>query len=152
MSYSLISVTIARPSSRAVGNILDKSVCYHAAIVVQIKLQGNTMKFRIIVEKDELTIITQDGGIVCIREAEPISEDEPRTAVTDYYHKKLTEEGINRDNVFEVLAEGSMQANDWPQISFNDLDLIKDALRWLNPYVFRWELVDDLFVDLFGPF
>lgn len=110
------------------------------------------MKFRVIIEKDELTVITEDGGISCIREAEPVFEDEPRTAVTDYYYKKLTEEGINRDNVFEVLAEGSMQANDWPDTSFNDLDLVKDALRWLNPYVFRWELVDDLFVDIFGPF
>ena len=108
------------------------------------------MKFRIILEEDELTIITQDGGIVCIRKAEPV--DTPRVAVTDYYYDKLTDITITKDNVFEVLAEGPMHYNDWAILKFNNPVLVTEALSWLNPEVKDWELVDDLFVEIFGPF
>ncbi len=108
------------------------------------------MKFRIILEEGELTVITQDGGIACMREAEPV--DTPIVAVTDYYYDKLTDTTITKDNVFEVLAEGKMVCSDWTILKFNNPVLVTDALSWLNPEIKDWELVDDLFVEIFGPF
>ena len=109
------------------------------------------MKFRLIIESDEITVITEDGGIACTREAETIDGSMTRIAVTDYYQSRLTEKGITSDNVFEILAEGAMYHMDWSALSFNSLTVIHDALTWLCPGETSWEIVDDLFTDIFGP-
>jgi len=108
------------------------------------------MKFRLIVANDEVIVITEDGGIACIREAEALSKDEPRIATTDYYQSRLTDfESINSDNIFECLAEGKMYHNDWAVVSFNSMTAVEDALAWLCPHVTQWEIVNDLFTQLF---
>ena len=109
------------------------------------------MKFRIIQEPDELTIVTEKGGVVCIRSAEPVNNI-PRTAATDYYHKVISEDGMNSNNVFEKLAEGDMESTDWSSEKFNSVVVIHDALFWLDPEQEEWLLVDDLFTDILGPF
>ncbi len=108
------------------------------------------MKFRLILDDKEILVITEDGGIVCIREAESSSNI---TAITDYYQTRLTEKGITSDNVFEILSEGKMYCKDWEIYKFNNINLIQNALSWLNPTEpeSNWELVDDIFTDIFGP-
>ena len=108
------------------------------------------MKFRLIIKNDEVTVITEDGGVACIREAEDLSKDEPRIAVTDYYQSRLTDdESINADNVFECLAEGKMYCNDWEVVPFNSMTAVEDALAWLCPHITQWEITNDLFSHLF---
>jgi len=109
------------------------------------------MKFRLILKSDELTVITENGDIACIREAESIPGEIPRTAVTDYYTSKVTQEGITSDNVFEVLAEGHMYCNDWSTLKFNNYVLVTEALSWLEPEVKNWEMVNNLFTEIFRP-
>lgn len=110
------------------------------------------MKFRVIFDPQEITVITEDGGIVCIREADAISSDEPRIAVTDYYQMKLTDPlcSGDSDNLFECLAEGVMYHNDWPNTQYNSLTVIQDALDWLCVGQEEWEICNDLFPQFFG--
>jgi hypothetical protein len=108
------------------------------------------VKFRLIIESDEITVITENGGVACIREAADLSKDEPRIAVTDYYQSRLTDdESINADNVFECLAEGKMYCNDWAVVPFNSMTAVEDALAWLCPDITEWEITNDLFTHLF---
>lgn len=104
------------------------------------------MKYRIITEPDEITIITGNGGIVCVREAESI-DTEPREAVTDYYHMKLTEIDTTND-IWEELAEGTIYCNDWETAKFNSDEVVKDALNWLVPNETEFTRDDSLFTNL----
>ena len=94
------------------------------------------IEINIEVDSDELTIICSDGGVACIRVAEPLDDDTPRIATTDYYQSRLTD--INPDcfkedvDVWNCLAEGHMYYNDWEDKPFNSLALINDALSWLG--------------------
>jgi len=111
------------------------------------------MKFRIIFDdgENEITVITEDGGIACIREVEEISSDEPRIAVTDYYQMRLTDvPSSETDELFEYLAEGQIFHNDWSDVKYNSLTAIEDALIWLCGAETDWEITDDLFPQFFG--
>jgi hypothetical protein len=108
------------------------------------------MQYRIITETDEIIILTEDGGIALIREAADISDDQPRTAVTDYYHSRITEyEEVDADNVFELLAEGDMSAKDWQTTVFNSDETINDALNWLCLRQKEWSPCNNLFAEIF---
>lgn len=106
------------------------------------------MKYRIIFETDELIVITENGGVACIRHVEDMSE-EPRIAVTDYYHTNLNE--INPDgDVFEQLAEGYVTHKDWATTQYNSLTALYDALAVLTESEEEDHLVtEDLFTNLF---
>jgi hypothetical protein len=108
------------------------------------------MKFRIVFNANEITVITQDGGIACIREADDIIPGEPRTAVTDYYQNRLTDVLQNEEGtLFDRLAEGKMYQKDWSNVEFNSLVAIQDALSWLCMGIKNWEICEDLFPLLF---
>ena len=117
------------------------------------------MKFMILFdfgnETDEITVVTEQGGLVCIQRADPISnlgngEEKPRIAVSDYYQMLITEDPTcTADNLFECLAEGLIYHKDWPDVSYNSLTAITDALNWLSPNETTWEMTDDLFPDIF---
>lgn len=104
------------------------------------------MKYRIITEPDEITIITEDGGVVCVREAESI-DTEPRETVTDYYSMKLTEIDILND-IWEELAEGTIYCTDWETAKFDSDEVIKDALNWLVTSETEFTRDDSLFTNL----
>lgn len=111
------------------------------------------MKFRIIFDNgaNEITVITENGGIACIREVEDMSTDKPRIAVTDYYQMRLTDVPLDqRDNLFDHLATGKMYNNDWVSVKYNSLTAIGDALDWLCVGETDWELSEDLFLHFFG--
>lgn len=111
------------------------------------------MKFMLIIDtpSEEITVVTQDGGIACIRYAEPCSETPLRVATTDYYQTRITQlEDPTADNVWELLAEGKMYANDWNK-EYNSLELIQDALNWLCLGEENWEICDNLFPEIFNP-
>lgn len=108
------------------------------------------MKFRLIFETDEITILTEDGGIACIREAEAMSPDEPRIAVTDYYQMRITDVPLCTDNLFEYLAEGKMYHKDWPDTPYNNVLAIQDALAWLCLGETNWEVSDEIFPQFFA--
>ena len=109
------------------------------------------MKFRIIYDSEEITIITEDGGIACIRKAIDMGPDEPRIAVSDYYSVRIPDlEGANEDNLFECLAEeATIYHDDWKDTPYNSLKTITAALDWLCVGEENWELTDDLFTDFF---
>lgn len=110
------------------------------------------MKVRLIIENDEVIIITEDGGIACIREAEPLEGIcDNRIATTDYYQNRLHAEPMTQDNVFEVLAEGKMYYNDWDKHPYNSWVNILDAIQWLVSSTEPEDIVFDntLFKDLF---
>lgn len=115
------------------------------------------MKFRMIIKEEEITVITEDGGIACISKAEPISngsiddttQNEPRTATSEYYSERIAQDGINQDNVFDILAEGEIYSSDWADKQFNDLSLVQEALDWLNPNEESWEVCEDIFNEAF---
>lgn len=109
------------------------------------------MKFRIIHENDEIIVLTEDGGIACIRQAEDIDNNTPREAVTDYYQSLITDfPDANSDDLFEFLAEGKMYCKDWASTPYNSLKAIQDALDWLCLGQTEWEMTDTLFTDIFG--
>jgi hypothetical protein len=108
------------------------------------------MKIRIIQDKNEITVITEDGGIACIREADDMSPEEPRIAVTDYYQMKITDPSMTSENLFECLAEGKMYHKDWIDVKYNSLTAIEDALAWLCSAETSFEVSDDLFTRLFS--
>ena len=93
-----------------------------------------TIKFRVYEESsEEIIIITEDGGVACIRDAEPIDDTDTRIATSEYYQSRITND-TNTDNIFEELGEGTMYYNDWDETECADhLDerLITDALEWL---------------------
>jgi len=104
------------------------------------------MKFRIVIEPNELTIITENGGIACTREAEG-DVGEPRVATTDYYQNYIN--SCSPATLFDELAEGEMEFKDWATEEFNSCEVIKDALNWLSPETSSWKLCNDLFLDFF---
>ncbi len=114
------------------------------------------MKFRLVLDPNEpeITVITEDGGIACIRQAEDIgpSPEEKRIAVSDYYDTRIPDlTDCNRDNLFECLAEeATIYHDDWKDKPYNDLSVIYEALNWLCPAAESWELVNDLFTDFFS--
>ncbi len=109
------------------------------------------MKFSLIIDHEETTVITEDGGIACIRIAENLSDDEVRTSVTDYYQSRLTEvPDEDADELFAHLAEGKMYCKDWEEAKYNSLEVIQDALEWLCVGEKDWELTEELFPQFFG--
>lgn len=118
--------------------------------------QKNTItppkKYRVIhddVEK-EIIVITEDGGVACIREADDISESEPRISVTDYYLINLNHvPQDDKENLWDNLGLGEIYHNDWPDTPYHAQVAIDDAINWLSPYHQAWERCDDLFPHLF---
>lgn len=110
------------------------------------------MKFRLLIDESEkeITVLTEDGGIACIREADDISPNEPRIATTEYYHTRITElESATPENLFDLLGDGKMSCDDWADEQYNSLILIQDALTWLSPSEVEWNLCDSIFTELF---
>jgi len=110
------------------------------------------MKYRLIETPDELTVVTEDGGIVCIREAEPITDGEPRIATTDYYESRITDLDLSalsdEVDIWALLAEGKMYWNDWVEDTYNSEIVINDALAWLTSDTVDFERDDTLFSHL----
>ena len=98
------------------------------------------MKIQLLHSSEEITIICEDGGIACIREAEPIDEDTPRIATSDYYQYRLCDMDLSliADNdeecidIWTLLGEGKMYCDDWEDKAFNSFHAIRDALNWLG--------------------
>ena len=87
------------------------------------------MKYRVIYG-EETTVILEDGGIACIRATD--DNGQGRTATTDYYGVRLTQELIDAGNIWESeLGEGDMWYNDWFGPHFKSDELIKEACGWL---------------------
>ena len=93
------------------------------------------MKFRLLIDESEkeITVLTEDGGIACIREADDITELESATP----------------ENLFDLLGDGKMSCDDWADEQYNSLILIQDALTWLSPSEVEWNLCDSIFTELF---
>jgi hypothetical protein len=109
------------------------------------------MKFRVILdtENEELTVITEDGGVACIRSAE-MCDTALRLATTDYYQTRMTAlKDATPNNMWDLLSEGNMYAKDWADKEYNNLDLIQDALHWLCPTEKKWEMCDKIFSHFF---
>jgi len=95
------------------------------------------MKYRLIQTGDGITVLTEDGGCVEIRAT---FDGEGRQSTTDYYQSRFTEKDLLSDTpVYEILSEGKMYYNDW-DTPFDSPELITDALNWLDPDEFNYEL------------
>lgn len=104
------------------------------------------MKYRLIKTSDEVTVVTEDGGIACIREIDAIGET-PRTATTDYYQSRITSLD-NTDDLYEKLGDGKMFYVDWETAKFDSQEVLDDALAWLCTTETTWERDDSLFPDV----
>jgi len=112
------------------------------------------MKVQLIIESDELTIITENGGIACSREAEPLSETEPRVSTVDLYEMPLTEIDVesltDEHNVWCALGEGNMYYEDFEKQKFNSYNVITFMLEWLGVAYDDCEFTsEDLFLEHF---
>ena len=87
------------------------------------------MKYRVIRDSEEITVILEDGGIATIRD---VDEDEDgRKSVTEYYQDRFTQEGLDScDGVWGEVGEGKMYCGDW-KTEASDPAHIVDALNWL---------------------
>ena len=90
------------------------------------------VKYRTIKDKNEITVILDDGGIATIREVEEMEEGDGRKATTDYYQDRFTLESLGSDEgIWEEVGKGKMYCEDW-DTSFDDPAHIQDALNWLS--------------------
>ena len=89
------------------------------------------MRYRVIKDSDEITVILEDGGVACIRYADEMEEGDGRTAVTDYYQSRFDQTMIDEENIWEELGEGKMYCKDWYGAKFDSKEVINDALTWL---------------------
>ena len=82
------------------------------------------MRFRVIDHKDELWVVDECGGIAVIVEVE--------TGVkSEYFQNRIDWTKMTPENMWDKLAEGKRQYNDFPGKELTDPELIKDALDWL---------------------
>ena len=99
------------------------------------------MKYRVIKQgDDEITVITEDGGVACIREVDEIEEGDGRVAVTDYYQSRFDNKMLEEEDIWEILSEGKIYCEDWTT-PFDNPEHIQDALTWL------WMCCDKFEVD-----
>ena len=88
------------------------------------------MKYRVIKDSEEITVILEDGGIACIREAYELDEGDGRQSTTDYYQNRFDDETLESGELWETIGEGKMYYNDWTT-PYDDPKHIWDALNWL---------------------
>ncbi len=89
------------------------------------------MKYRTIIGKEDITVITEDGGIANIHYAEELDEGDKRKSVTEYYQARFTQEMLDSGaDIWEEVGEGNMYYNNWT-CEYDDPTLIGDALKWL---------------------
>lgn len=120
--------------------------------------EDDYIKINISVDSEEVILVCSDGGVACIRSADPLDEDTPRVATTEYYQSRLTDIDptliVDNDeeciDVWSLLGEGSMYYNDWQETPYNSLFLINEALEWLGHDPAKCVLVDyELFPEHF---
>lgn len=96
-------------------------------------MNKGAMRYRVI-ELDERIVLTEDGGVACIRTADEMDTGDGRESTTDYYQDRITQELVDSleegGSIWDILSEGKMYYNDWttPEL---DPEHIKDALAWL---------------------
>ena len=96
------------------------------------------VKYRVISNEEETIIITEDGGIGAFR----YSEEDGVETTTEYFQDRLTDDIIDMNNVWDILAEGKAYYNDWDrEYKPEDDFFINDVLNWL--YVGDFEFVRD---------
>jgi len=103
------------------------------------------MKYRLIEEIDEITIITELGGIVCVRETE---DQDGRIATADYYHLSLLEIDVEKQEIWNQLSEGTIDCIDYTITPFDHYSVIDEALEWLCPNVTKFELDNSIFSNV----
>lgn len=87
------------------------------------------MKYRVIKSHDEITVITEDGGIACIRDVD--NGDEGAQSVTDYYQDRFDQVILDNDTIWDTVGQGKMYCEDWTT-PFDDPAHVQDALQWLS--------------------
>lgn len=97
-------------------------------------------KMNIFKSSDEIIIVLENGGVACIREAEPIDDNTPRIATTDYYEltvldvdtSLICETDEESVNIWNLLAEGNIYYEDWAEDKFDREKLLHDAIENLG--------------------
>ena len=92
------------------------------------------VKYRIVnLDENELVVITENGGVVCIRTPK-CDNDTDVVAISEYYQSYITDE-MTSTNIFDILADGKVYYNDWNNTQCSghtDEKLVGDALNWLG--------------------
>jgi len=95
-------------------------------------LSEDKVKYRVIDNGDEITVLLEDGGIAEIREVGEMIQGDGRQSVTEYYQSKFTGKDLaSEESVWEKLSLGDMYYNNW-KTPYNDQTHIEDALNWLS--------------------
>lgn len=87
-------------------------------------------RYRVLKNAEEIHVITDDGGIACIREVDA----EEYAAITEYYQERFDAGMIESETLWEELGEGKMYCKEWQSGYETDKELqekVEDALDWL---------------------
>jgi len=75
------------------------------------------MKVQILIETEEVTFVSEEGRVICVRAAEPIDEQCNRKSTADIYEMQLNEvpDGLYKasEGIWSALAESTMYFEDW---------------------------------------
>ena len=115
-------------------------------------------KFRLIETADEITLILEDGGIACIRQADPLSALDDtcpnRQSTADYYQRRINtkdyaafKDQYPDSDIWTYLAEGKMYYDDW-DVPFNSTKPFREALAWLGYDILECVQDDSLFTEI----
>jgi hypothetical protein len=116
------------------------------------------MKYRLIKTSDEITIVTEDGGVACIRQAEPLSALDDtcpnRQSTADYYQSRIDlvafaefEKANPGEGIYIFLGEGKMYYEDW-DVPFDTPQPLADAMQWLVVDESNFVRDDSLFTSI----
>jgi hypothetical protein len=102
---------------------------------------------------NEVIIVTCNGGVACIREVEPVDDNDHRISTTEMFKRRLTDispEDITEEcDIWSNLGEGEMQYEDSDNKPYNSLSLLISAIEWLGVDADNCLLVEDaLFPDI----
>lgn len=98
------------------------------------------MKYRVIYDGEEYTVLLEDGGVACFRYYDG-------KAACEYYQERITTE-TNSGQVWENLGEGKMYYDEFPE-DVNPSKLLRHCRDWLCPGGEDWEYDEDLFINIF---
>lgn len=86
------------------------------------------MKYYVLNLKEDLLVITQDGGVGCS------TIDGREFAFSEYYQSRLTKES-KLETMYDELSEGKMYCKDWDETGKEkrvlDQEVEQDIINWL---------------------
>lgn len=91
------------------------------------------------ISPNDITILTQDGGIATIHKVED-GENEWGRYISTYYQDRC--DATFGEEMWDRLWDSKVYFKDWSNKTDIDQQMIDDALEWLNVFCHDFEQVD----------